>query len=80
MIDLVLATDMKQHFTILTHFNTVHRLSTNTSVTPSLASGHEGSLRSRRRSSSNTSSVISLAQNDADKVRPRAAAKIISCC
>lgn len=26
MIELVLATDMKQHFVITSHFNTVHRL------------------------------------------------------
>ena len=26
VIDMVLATDMKQHFAILSHFNTVHRL------------------------------------------------------
>ncbi|GIL68716.1 hypothetical protein Vafri_21956, partial [Volvox africanus] len=30
VIELVLATDMKQHFAILNHFNTVHHLSANT--------------------------------------------------
>ncbi|GIL88899.1 hypothetical protein Vretifemale_16705, partial [Volvox reticuliferus] len=29
VIELVLATDMKQHFAILTHFNTIHHLSSN---------------------------------------------------
>lgn len=33
---MVLATDMKQHFTILSHFSTVHRLGGTSSVTPSL--------------------------------------------
>ncbi len=27
VIEMVMATDMKQHFSILSHFNTVHRLS-----------------------------------------------------
>ncbi len=27
VIDLVMATDMKQHFTLLSHFNSAHRLS-----------------------------------------------------
>ncbi|KAG2443397.1 hypothetical protein HXX76_001757 [Chlamydomonas incerta] len=55
VIELVLATDMKQHFAIMSHFTTVHRLSAAASVTPSLMSGE------RRRSSSNASSVNSMA-------------------
>ncbi|EFJ48932.1 3'5'-cyclic nucleotide phosphodiesterase [Volvox carteri f. nagariensis] len=35
VIELVLATDMKQHFAILSHFTTVHRLGAANSVTPS---------------------------------------------
>ncbi|GIL62519.1 hypothetical protein Vafri_16725 [Volvox africanus] len=57
VIELVLATDMKQHFAIMSHFTTVHRLGAANSVTPSLLSGTE-----RRRSSSNASSINSLAQ------------------
>ncbi|KXZ47713.1 hypothetical protein GPECTOR_33g595 [Gonium pectorale] len=56
VIELVLATDMKQHFAIMSHFTTVHRLGSANSVTPSLLSGTE-----RRRSSSNASSINSLA-------------------
>ncbi|GLI71323.1 hypothetical protein VaNZ11_016483 [Volvox africanus] len=55
VIELVLATDMKQHFAIMSHFTTVHRLGAANSVTPSLLSGTE-----RRRSSSNASSMNSL--------------------
>ncbi|GIM16339.1 hypothetical protein Vretimale_18970 [Volvox reticuliferus] len=55
VIELVLATDMKQHFAIMSHFTTVHRLGAANSVTPSLLSGTE-----RRRSSSNASSINSL--------------------
>ena len=31
----VLATDMKQHFAIVSHFTTIHRLSASESITPS---------------------------------------------
>ncbi|KAF6253310.1 hypothetical protein COO60DRAFT_1547491 [Scenedesmus sp. NREL 46B-D3] len=34
VIELVLATDMKQHFSILSHFTTVHRLNAGGSMTP----------------------------------------------
>jgi hypothetical protein len=35
VIDLVLATDMKQHFSLLSHFTTIHRLSAPDASTPS---------------------------------------------
>jgi hypothetical protein len=35
---MVLATDMKQHFSILSHFNTVHRLSAYSQQTPASSS------------------------------------------
>ncbi|KAL6763789.1 3'5'-cyclic nucleotide phosphodiesterase [Haematococcus lacustris] len=35
VIDLVLATDMKQHFSIVSHFTTVHRLGSGGSMAPS---------------------------------------------
>ncbi|KAJ9511901.1 hypothetical protein QJQ45_004504 [Haematococcus lacustris] len=38
VIDLVLATDMKQHFSIVSHFTTVHRLGSGGSMAPSVAS------------------------------------------
>lgn len=45
VIEMVLATDMKQHFALMSHFTTVHRLgvgtAANTGVTPSLANGTE---------------------------------------
>jgi hypothetical protein len=34
VIELVLATDMKQHFSILSHFTTVHRLNAGGGMTP----------------------------------------------
>jgi hypothetical protein len=34
VIELVLATDMKQHFSILSHFTTVHRLNAGGTMTP----------------------------------------------
>lgn len=34
VIELVLATDMKQHFSILSHFTTVHRLNAGGAMTP----------------------------------------------
>ncbi len=37
VIEMVLATDMKQHFSILSHFNTVHRLATYAHNAPSAA-------------------------------------------
>ncbi len=45
VIEMVLATDMKQHFALMSHFTTVHRLgvgtAANTGATPSLVSGAE---------------------------------------
>lgn len=49
VIELVLATDMKQHFSILSHFTTVHRLNAAGTVTPSGSSVDIGAvMRSRR--------------------------------
>ena len=39
VIDMVLATDMKQHFSLLSHFNTVHRLANFTKPAPSTPGG-----------------------------------------
>ncbi|GLC47046.1 hypothetical protein PLESTM_002012800 [Pleodorina starrii] len=45
VIELVLATDMKQHFSTLTHFNTVHQLASTKSFAAAGSSG-EGLLKS----------------------------------
>ncbi|KAG2437153.1 hypothetical protein HXX76_005820 [Chlamydomonas incerta] len=39
VIDMVLATDMKQHFSLLSHFNTVHRLANFTKPMPGTPGG-----------------------------------------
>ncbi|GIL50475.1 hypothetical protein Vafri_6663, partial [Volvox africanus] len=46
VIELVLATDMKQHFATLTHFNTVHHLSNNKSFAAINSSSGDSLLKS----------------------------------
>ena len=52
MIELVLGTEMKGHFAIISHFRTVHRLASNTD-----RGGASPVSRSRSRSSTNSSSA-----------------------
>jgi hypothetical protein len=45
----VLATDMKQHFNILSHFTTVHRINTSGALSPSVTSSVDPAHRVRAR-------------------------------
>lgn len=49
VIELVLATDMKQHFSILSHFTTVHRLNAGGVMTPGTSTGDPRALRPHNR-------------------------------
>jgi hypothetical protein len=49
VIELVLATDMKQHFNILSHFTTVHRINTSGALSPSVTSSVDPAHRVRAR-------------------------------
>eukprot|EP00798_Chlamydomonas_sp_ICE-L_P023521 gene23521-9044_t len=46
IIDLVIATEMKQHFSLLAHFGTVHRLTPPTGLPSASISSGQGSLKS----------------------------------
>ncbi|KAF5827146.1 hypothetical protein DUNSADRAFT_1247 [Dunaliella salina] len=68
VIELVLATDMKQHFAIVSHFTTIHRLSSSASLTPSLPSLKENTRG--RRSESGYSSAGHRSLNSGDPGAP----------
>jgi len=68
VIELVLATDMKQHFAIVSHFTTIHRLSSSDSLTPSLPSLKE--CTRGRRSESGYSSAGHHSLNSGDPGAP----------
>jgi len=69
VIELVLATDMKSHFSIISHFSTVHRINTGASTTASTAG-----MSTRRRSGGSRDSSQSAAYSgilpasDMDKI------------
>ncbi|GIL46284.1 hypothetical protein Vafri_3299 [Volvox africanus] len=59
VIEMVLATDMKQHFSILSHFNTVHRLAAYSQASPATPSPCKHGRRMLRRTVSHA-----LSSND----------------
>ncbi|GLI59232.1 hypothetical protein VaNZ11_001076 [Volvox africanus] len=59
VIEMVLATDMKQHFSILSHFNTVHRLAAYSQAAPAAPSPYKHGRRMLRRTVSHA-----LSNND----------------
>jgi hypothetical protein len=68
VIELVLATDMKQHFSILSHFTTVHRLNAGGAVTPGTSGSDPQVARGRAHSNHSSHSGTTSCSLDRDKV------------
>eukprot|EP00879_Flechtneria_rotunda_P005016 GHRR01005292.1.p1 GENE.GHRR01005292.1~~GHRR01005292.1.p1 ORF type:complete len:859 (+),score=362.03 GHRR01005292.1:904-3480(+) len=67
VIELVLATDMKQHFSILSHFTTVHRLNAGGTLTPG-TSGSDALMALRHPGRSDNSNSANSGAVDQDKI------------
>jgi hypothetical protein len=80
VIELVLATDMKQHFSILSHFTTAHRLSQNSATLTATSDAHGHSQYGRMSDHSGVSGGLLLLLLPPQRELRCCGALVLCCC